>query len=112
MNSQPLSEEHLYLTGLAYEYSPTPIDNMALMRKNFEQEYALDYLEKPFYNDISAYWSNHCTNNYIVPMIKLYDHYKTSGDAWRQEWIKKKIMLIVKGSPEEQSTLNVFKQIG
>jgi hypothetical protein len=80
------------------------------MKKNFEQEYALDYLEKPFYQDISAYWSKHSSKNYIVPMIKLYDHYKTSGDQARMEWIKKKIVSIVKGSAEEQSTLNYLSK--
>lgn len=107
--TKPIAE-HLYLTGLAYEYSPTSIDNIALMKKNFEQEYALDYLEKPFYQDISAYWSKHSSKNYIVPMIKLYDHYKTSGDQARMEWIKKKIVSIVKGSAEEQSTLNYLSK--
>jgi hypothetical protein len=43
-------------------------------------------------------------------MIKLYDHYKTSGDQARMEWIKKKIVSIVKGSAEEQSTLNYLSK--
>jgi hypothetical protein len=102
--TKPIADK-LYLTGLAYEYSATSVDNMALMKKNFEQVYALDYIEKPFYHDISVYWAKHCVSNYIVPMIKLYDHYKSSGDLLRQEWMKKKILFIVKGTPEEQSTL-------
>jgi hypothetical protein len=102
--TKPIADQ-LYLTGLAYEYSATNIDNIALMKKNFEQLYALDYIEKPFYQDIAGYYSKHCLSNYIVPMIKLYDHYKTSGDSMRMEWMKKKILFIVKGTPEEQSTL-------
>lgn len=99
-------ENNLYLTGLAYEYSTQSIDNIALLKKNFEQEYILDYLEKPFYHDISAYWSKHSSMNYVVPMIKLFDHYKLAGDRGRMEWIQKKILSLVKGTPEEQSTLN------
>lgn len=101
---QPIADK-LYLTGLAYEYSATTIDNIALMKKNFEQVYTLDYIDKPFYHDISVYWSNRCVSNYIVPMIKLYDHYKASGDGTHMEWMKNKILHIVKGTPEEQSTL-------
>lgn len=99
-------ENNLYLTGLAYEYSTTSIDNIALLKKNFEQEYLLDYIEKPLYQDISSYWSKHSSMNYVVPMIKLFDHYKIAGDRGRMEWIQKKIATIVKGTPEEQSTIN------
>ncbi|MES2558803.1 MAG: hypothetical protein V4590_03630 [Bacteroidota bacterium] len=102
--TKPIADQ-LYLTGLAYEYSPITLDNIALMKKNFEQVYTLDYIDKPFYQDISVYWSKHCLNNYIVPMIKLYDHYKTSGDAIHMDWMKKKILFIIKGTPEEQNTL-------
>ncbi|MES2778674.1 MAG: hypothetical protein V4651_02145 [Bacteroidota bacterium] len=102
--SKPIADQ-LYLTGLAYEFSTSTIDNIALLKKNFEKVYALDYLDKPFYHDISAYWSRHCNNNYIVPMIKLYDHYKASGDEMHMEWMRKKILNIVKGTPEEQTTL-------
>lgn len=102
--TKPIADQ-LYLTGLAYEYSTTSVDNIALMKKNFEQVYALDYIDKSFYHDISVYWSKRCVSNYIVPMIKLYDHYKASGDMVHLEWMKKKIMFIVKGTPEEQSTL-------
>jgi hypothetical protein len=84
--------ENLYLTGLAYEYSSKVIDNIALLKRNFEQNYALDYIDKPFFHDISAYWVKHTSGNYIVPMIKLYDHYKESGDMGKQEWIKSKIL--------------------
>jgi hypothetical protein len=103
-------EENLYLTGLAYEYSTKTIDNIALLKRNFEQNYALDYIDKPFFHDIAEYWVKHCNGNYVVPMIKLYDHYKESGDTKQQEWIKSKIMAIVKGRPEEKEILKYFAQ--
>jgi len=103
-------EENLYLTGLAYEYSPKTIDNIALLKRNFEQNYTLDYIDKSFYHDISAYWVQHCNGNYVVPMLKLYDHYREAGDIQRQEWIKSKIMAIVKDRPEEKDILEYFAQ--
>jgi hypothetical protein len=103
-------EENLYLTGLAYEYSTNTLDNIALLKRNFEQNYALDYIDKPFYHDISAYWAKQCNGNYVVPMLKLYDHYKESGDLKQQAWIKGKVMMIVKGRPEEKDLIEYFAQ--
>ncbi|MCC6370005.1 MAG: hypothetical protein IT236_03255, partial [Bacteroidia bacterium] len=45
--------ENLYLTGLSYLYSEKNVDNIALLKRNVEQEYALDYLDKSFYQDLS-----------------------------------------------------------
>lgn len=94
-------ESSLYLTGLAYEYHPEPMDNLALLKKNFEQKYALDYLETTFYNDISANMVAEINRNYLVPMIKLFQHYKTAGEANRMEWIKSKLMAVSKGTAEQ-----------
>lgn len=102
--------ENLYLTGLAYEYSQKSIDNIALLKRNFEQNYALDYIDKPFFHDISDYWVKQTNNNYIVPMLKLYDHYKESGELQQQERIKRKVLLIVKGKPEEKEITHYLAQ--
>ena len=103
-------ENELYLTGLSYEYSSKSIDNLALLKKNFEQLYALDYLDKTFYKDISAYYAVCVNQNYIVPMLKLYDHYQEAGDLQKQEWIKHKILILAKNSQDEAAIKNHFKQ--
>lgn len=95
-------EENLYLTGLTYEYSTEAVDNMALMKRNFEQQYTLDYIEHPFYKDISASLVTEINRNYAVPMLKLYDHYKTSGDLQREAHIRRLLVAISKNTPEEQ----------
>jgi hypothetical protein len=59
-------DENLYLTGLAYEYSEESIDNLAVMRKNFEQNYLFDYVTRPLYKDISEYWTNLSNQNYAL----------------------------------------------
>jgi len=103
------NEENLFLTGLAYEYSLESPDNMAIMKRNFEQLYALDYLEKPFYNDISKEITTEINCNYVVPMLKLYDHYKISGDTQRMEWMKQKLLFLTKGKPEEKEIKKHFE---
>jgi hypothetical protein len=95
-------QENLYLTGMAYYYSKEPIDNVALLRRNFEQQYALDYLENSFYKDISAPLVKEINRNYLVPMLKLFDHYKSSGEIQKMEWIKRKILTVCKGIQEEE----------
>jgi hypothetical protein len=95
-------EENLYLTGLAYQYSASAIDNMAMMKRNFEQEYLLDYIEKPFYQEISPEKVKEINCIYILPMIKLYDHYKESGDTKRMDWIRSKLFYIANGSDDEK----------
>jgi hypothetical protein len=95
-------QENLYLTGLAYLYSKESVDNIALMKRNFEQLYALDYIENAFYKDLSPEMVKEINRNYIVPMLKLFDHYKISVDTQKEEWIKHKLMIISKDTEDEQ----------
>lgn len=105
-----LIAEKLYLTGLAYEYSNEPIDNMAELRRNFEQNYLLDHIDKHFYFDVSSEIALRSNCNYEVPMLKLYDHYKVSGENFKAAWIKEKILYIVKGRVEEQDINNYLNK--
>lgn len=91
--------ENLYLTGLAYEYNTKAVDNIAHLKRNFEQLYALDYLDKKFFTDISEYWVNMMNANYIVPMVKLYEHYKISGDGSKADALKTKAFNMIKKQP-------------
>ncbi len=106
--TKPIAE-NLYLTGLAYEYSKESIDNIAILKKNMEQVYALDYIDKPFFYDISEHYTRLTNGNYVVPMVKLYDHYKLSGEEHKAEDMKNRILQIVKGRPEEAETRKYFK---
>jgi hypothetical protein len=81
--------DDLYIVGLAYQYSPKRIDNLALLKKNLENNLRLDYLKNDWYGksylatDIIA----HMNTNYVAPMIMLAEHYKASGeDRKAQDW--------------------------
>lgn len=103
-------DENLYLTGLAYEYSEESIDNLAVMRKNFEQNYLFDYITRPLYKDISEYWTNLSNQNYFIPMIKLYEHYKTAGDINHAVQMKKLALQIAEKTEKSEEIINYFKQ--
>lgn len=93
--------EHMYLTGLAYAYSMDSFDNLAVLRRNFEQQYALDYIDKPFFDDISADLVRTVNGNYVVPMLKLYEHYRASGEERNAQKMKSLLLSIVKDTPSE-----------
>jgi len=81
-------ESDLYLVGLALEYSEKNIDNIALLRKNFEENYALDYLSNRFEYDMSASIVDRMNINYLPAIFKLYEHYKISGDFKKASKLK------------------------
>lgn len=74
--------DDLYIVGLAYQYSPERIDNIALLKKNLENNFRLDYLKQDWYGDsyLAKDLIAHMNLNYIAPMIMLAEHYKASGE--------------------------------
>lgn len=102
--------DNLYLIGLAYEYSDQKIDNIAILKKNLEKEYALDYLDASFgidtYETVVA-----CANsNYVVPMLTLYNHYKLSGDTEKANYWKEKAKQVAKKGGKEDEMKDYFKE--
>lgn len=98
-------EQNLYLTGLAYIYKTNSFDNIAILKRNFEKLYALDYIDKDFYDEIAKGRIKEINRNYIIPMLKLYGHYKNSDDIQKQQWIKEKLIFISKDTEDEETVL-------
>jgi len=73
-------ENDLYLTGLVLAYSKENIDNIALLKNNFENNYDLDYINNQFNYDIGRPIVARTNVNYLPGIIKLYQHYVLSGD--------------------------------
>jgi hypothetical protein len=73
-------EENLYLVGLAYKYSSSRFDNIALIKKNLEKRFRLDYLKNDWYSE--DYLANPMITkinlNYIAPSLALAEHYAAS----------------------------------
>jgi hypothetical protein len=102
--------EFLYLEGLAYEYSKEKIDNIALLKKNMEQQFALDYLKVQFYKDYSEMSIKQANANYLVPMITLYDHFKLSNFNDEAEKWKNLIIIVAKNSGQEAHIKEYIKE--
>lgn len=74
-------KDSLYNEGLVFRYSTRPYNNLAAMRKNYEQNYLLDYLRQPLYKNNSRYsYIFNFLTNYIVSFSPLLQFYDASGD--------------------------------
>ena len=87
-------DTEMYVVGLVFRYSKENIDNIALLKKNFEQNFALDYLLHQFNYDISHDIVNRNNVNYLPGIIKLYQYYKLSGEEEKADKYKELGMLI------------------
>ena len=77
----PAVDSHLYLTGLTYQYSAESLDNNSLIRRNFEQRFALDYLKVKFTSHRMDEIASSFNATYLAAMVKLYKMYETSGES-------------------------------
>ncbi len=96
--------DDLYIVGLAYQYSPKRIDNLALLKKNLENNLRLDYLKHDWYADsyLATGIIAHLNTNYVAPMIMLAEHYKAGGEDRRaQEWKNFALEVARKSGKEE-----------
>ncbi len=83
-------KDDLYIVGLVYQYSSERIDNLALLKRNFEDNFRMDYLKYDWYTeDYPAAGSfQFMKMNYVVPMIMLAQHFKTGGDEGKAQYWK------------------------
>jgi formylglycine-generating enzyme required for sulfatase activity len=94
-------EDKLYLVGLAFKYSSSEIDNISLIKRNYEKRYKLDYLSEVFHNDRSQKIVDNINGTYLASMIKLYKHYKQSEDHFNAKIIEQLISKVSKRSGQE-----------
>jgi hypothetical protein len=74
-------KNNLFNVGLASAYSTTAIDNIALLRRNFETRYRLDNLYLDWREDTKTDAIRMADLNYIYPLLALMRHYKTVGET-------------------------------
>jgi len=102
-NIKPLKGD-LYLTGLALRYSPGRIDNLALLKKNLETRFVLDYLRNDWYDEyeVGINLRAQMSLNYVPAMLMLSQHYLASGDREKAEaWKSLAVKLAVKAGHGE-----------
>ena len=103
--------DDLYLVGLAYKYSPTRIDNVAMLKNNWENNLRLDYLSYDWYNEhyvATETIKKMLNQNYIAPAVMLYEHYKISRETAKAEKVKQLALQIAKPAGKEKEVMEIL----
>lgn len=82
-NSIKNIKDRLFCIGLVNQYTRSRFDNVALVRKNFETQYRLDYLAYGWYEENrleTEMMNKYLHMNYTPGLKMLIDHYKISGE--------------------------------
>ncbi len=97
----------LYTVGLAFKYSATSFDNVAVLKNNYENKFLTDYLRIGFSFDKSVTVLNSLNVNYLPAFISLYTHYLKGEETVKANNIKEVIENIgeASGRGEEVTAL-------
>ena len=100
----PSFKDKLYSEGLVMRYSEKPYDNLAIKRKNFEENYLTDYLRESFLPENYPASANKFNLNYIPCFKSLLDHYKQTGNFFRYNELRSLMVRIVEqiNVPDEE----------
>ncbi|MEI6091792.1 MAG: hypothetical protein WCR42_15150 [bacterium] len=102
-------ENSIYLTGVAFKYSPKDFDNMAVIKRNYEQKFIMDYLKVNLQKDISETVAKQININYMPMLIKLRNHYKLSGEDQKVVVVDNLIFNISSGTSIEDEVKKALK---
>ena len=107
-------KDNLYITGLAYKYSEKRLDNFALIKKNLENNFRLDYLAYDWYSEdyLATSLMPQLNMNYVVSMVMLAEHYKDSGETNRSLKWKEQALQIAKKAGNEKELQEEFQNKG
>ena len=96
-------KDKLYSEGLVFRYSSKPYNNMAVLRKNYEQNYLLDYIRHPLLT-YRHFLSDEISlqRNYVVGLAPLLQFYKTSGDKNQYQRLRHFLQGIIDGLGKNQ----------
>lgn len=104
------SKDKVYVTGLALQYCEKKFDNIAVLKKNVEQNFKLDYLTVNFFDDISKQVVANSNNSYLTGLLTLYGHYSKSGDIAKQNWLGHILKKIADTNPNKDYILDYMSK--
>ena len=101
--------DKLYLTGLAYKYGNEPIDNISIIKRNFEKRYLLDHLTEVFSYNISDKVVCGFNETYLPGLLKLHKHYQESEEFGKAKNLEKYIVSISEESGQQGEVLELLE---
>jgi len=81
-------EDDLYLVGPVFQYCQHRFDNIAVLKRNWNENLKLDYLDFTVYSENYMYSAEglpYTVMVYLYPAATLYHHYKQSGEGQKAE---------------------------
>ncbi len=102
-------EKNLYSVGLTYQYSEESFDNIAVIRKNCENKFLMDYIQSAWQNDISQAVVDHANSNYLIPFLLLYNHYGLTDEKQKKENLQQMILHIARLNDQTDEVKEIMK---
>jgi tetratricopeptide (TPR) repeat protein len=103
---------NLYNTGLVNLYTEDRIDNIGILKRNFEQRYRLDYLTHMWEERDLDDNSHIINNNYFGGMVLLIEHYKNSNELGKMnEWIDFAFEVMTYNRIEQEYLVNYLNKM-
>jgi tetratricopeptide (TPR) repeat protein len=90
-NYLDLLDGKLHITGLAYKFDSGECDNLALIKRNIEGYFRLDYLSFDWYAEsfiATGSTQTRLNMNYVIPLLMLAEHYQRSDDMKKAKRLK------------------------
>ncbi len=73
-----LPKDKLYLSGLAFYYGDSPIDNLEILASNFEHEFRMEQLRQPLTNGPAQAVADELNQNYLPALLELHAYNQTN----------------------------------
>lgn len=105
-------QKNLYLTGLAYRYSKSNIDNLSLIRRNYEQRYLKDHLHEVFSVHNADSRAAQFKGLYLPALIKLCKHYHSTEENEKAEELLVLLRAISKELDQEEDVNALIRELG
>lgn len=99
-------KENLYVVGLASLHSLRNVDNVAMIKKNFEKQFLLDYLKVDFNGESKDATGKVFSANYLVPMILLYEDYLKENKSTEAKALRELMEQVALTSGKEEIISN------
>lgn len=70
-----LSADRLFISGLTFQYSLTPVNNLRMIAKGYEDTWRLESLRQPLTNDPGQAVADQLNQNYLPALLELHEYY-------------------------------------
>jgi len=104
-------DDSLYMIGTLNKYSSETFDNIAILRKNFEQKYLLDEVKVSLKQNNDNSSKPRILSLYIMPLVELYKHYLSSGELAKADNAKRSIMNLATNLGRKQKYIEYLNEI-